>query len=127
MSDFSKYKILVVDDDDDLREILFDMITQEGFSCLTAHCGTKALEVAKSEKIDLVLTDMRMSDGDGMYLLKSLRLIHPTEPVVFFITGYTDVVESDFIANGAAKVYTKPFNTETLLSHIKKYLVGNRK
>ena len=119
MKDLKKYTILVVDDDIDLREVISSVIEEIGFTTLMADCGSRAVEIIKSTKVDLVLTDMRMPNGDGLFLLEKIRALDPQNPIVFFITGYSDISDQQFIAKGASKVFPKPFDRDLLVAEIK--------
>ena len=66
-------KILVVEDDETLRKILKDKLTQEGFTLLTAKDGEEGLEAALKSKPDLILLDVIMPKMDGVDMLKKLR------------------------------------------------------
>jgi len=122
MQDLSKYKLLVVDDDPDFRAIMSSIIEEAGFSTISADSGIQALEKIKSNSIDLVITDMRMPNGDGLFLLEKIRERHPKNPVVIFVTGYSDISESEFMAKGAYKVFPKPFDRKFLIAEVKKSL-----
>ena len=122
MQDLKKYTILIVDDDADLRAIMSTIFEERGFTILTADCGTGALEVFKSNKINLILTDMRMPNGDGLFLLEKIRELDPKNPPIIFVTGYSDISENEFIAKGAAKVFTKPFDRRLLVAEVKRSL-----
>lgn len=122
MKEFKKYTILVVDDDIDLREVIAAIIEEIGFTTLVADCGNRAIEIIRSTQVDLVLTDMRMPNGDGLFLLDKIRALDPKKPIVFFITGYSDISEQEFITRGAAKVFPKPFDRNLLVAEIKRVL-----
>lgn len=122
MEDLKKYKILVVDDDDDLREIMFSIFQAQGFTVLEADNGIKAFDIVQKEKVDLLVSDIRMPGGDGLTLLQKVRLYNPKIPVVIFVTGFTDVSVADCIKKGALQVFPKPFNQKELVVAVKKAL-----
>ena len=68
-----KMKILIVDDDGSLRNVLKDKISHEGFMALTASDGEEGLKIAIKEKPDLILLDVIMPKVDGIKMLKNLR------------------------------------------------------
>jgi CheY-like chemotaxis protein len=110
----SAFTILVVDDETDLREAIAFDFKRKGFTVLTAESGNSALELVKSNKIDLVISDIRMPDGDGIFLLEQLRLQGIETPLIF-ITGFSDYSEATCIAKGAIRVVAKPFDRKALL------------
>jgi len=104
--------ILIVDDEPDLREFLADEIRMIGASVYEAENGRKAFEIVKNEKIDAIISDIRMPDGDGVELLDRVRSENPGIPVLIFITGYTDLSGADAYNKGAEAIIAKPFNFE---------------
>ena len=122
MSKPQKKVILVVDDDQDLCEVIKFFFEMENFEVLTAHGGRVALEIIKSRHVDIVLTDVRMPDGDGIELLHETMLRNVNTPVVMLITGYMDLPVSDAYNLGACAVFSKPFDFDDLLPRIRKIL-----
>ncbi|MBC7466730.1 MAG: response regulator [Bdellovibrio sp.] len=120
--DLTKYKILVVDDDDDLREIMFSIFKAQGFTVFEADNGKKAYEIVTSENIDMLISDIRMPGGDGLTLLEKVKSYNPTIPIVIFVTGFSDVSVSECIKKGAKNVFSKPFNQKELVSYVKESL-----
>jgi len=80
-------RILVVDDDQGMREFLEIMLTREGYRVTTVGDGGKALNQCRKEKIDLVITDLRMPKMDGIGFLREIKHISP-ETMVILITAY---------------------------------------
>lgn len=119
MTDLSKYKLLIVDDDSELREIICSIFEAYGFTVRSAHSGTSAFEIVKKEPIDLIVSDMRMADGDGMMLLEKVREHDPDVPIVIFITGFTDVSKEECLKKGALEVINKPFDRQKLVDRVK--------
>ncbi len=118
MPDFKNYTILVVDDDPDIRELISAIFLRVGYKTLTADCGLNALEIVNSTSIDVVVTDIRMPNGDGLFLLEKIRTRDPKVPIVFIVTGYSDISESEFISKGATKVFLKPFSQILLVDEV---------
>jgi YesN/AraC family two-component response regulator len=80
-------RILIVDDEDGIREVLRDFFQDQGFEVSEAADGTGALEMVRKEHFDVVLTDLRMPGLDGITLLKEIRHIHP-DVATLILTGY---------------------------------------
>ena len=120
-------RILVVDDEEAIREIVCSMLVSASYRCQQAASGNKALAVLNSgEQFELVLTGLMMPDLDGMELLKSIKLQYPTLPVVF-ITGVHDVmVALACIRQGASDYLLKPFERRQLLATIRRALENHR-
>lgn len=122
MTDLKKYTILVVDDDLDLRELMFSIFEMQGFNVLSADSGNSAFELVKTETINLIVSDMRMPSGDGMQLLKNVRDYNSAIPIVIFVTGFSDISVEECLAKGANAVFTKPFNQRDLINSVKTQL-----
>lgn len=119
----SAKKILVVDDEEGLREVLKDDLEFSGYTVYTASSGNEALEIIKTTPVDLVLSDICMADGDGVFLLKEIKKIYPGIPIVALITGFSNHTESEVLAFGAEALFNKPYDFDLLLSSIQKMLL----
>jgi CheY-like chemotaxis protein len=109
------HTLLIVDDEVDLREILAFQFKKDGFNVLEASNGKEAFELVKSNKIDLVITDIQMPGGNGVELLDNIKQHNSEVPVVLFITGFTDISVEDAFHKGAEAVFAKPFDRKVLL------------
>ncbi|RFM28623.1 sigma-54-dependent transcriptional regulator [Deminuibacter soli] len=115
-------RILVVDDDRDLCLLLHRFLTKKGFEVTEAFSAKKALEILDSVKPDLVLSDFRLEDTDGLSLLNSIKEKYPAMPVII-ITGYSDIKTAvEIIKMGAYDYVTKPLFPEEILVTIKNAL-----
>jgi DNA-binding NtrC family response regulator len=102
-------KILVVDDEVDLQEILCDELKLAGADVFSASNGADALNLIASEgPFDVILSDIRMPGGNGLDLLQEVMKLRP-RPVVVLVTGYADTTEAEAKKLGAAAVLEKPF------------------
>ena len=108
------HSILVVDDELLIRDLLYDFFLAQGWEISVAEDGEKALEILRSRKVDLVLTDIKMHRMDGLELTSEIRHSYPDIPVVL-MTGFPSV-ESAVAAlrSQAADYITKPFNINQL-------------
>ncbi len=112
--------ILVVDDEREIRRLLRDVFLVEGATVLEAHNGKLALEIVKARQIDVVFSDIRMPDGDGIELLEEIKKYNPKIPVVFMITAFDGQAEKVALAKGAAQVFHKPFSLKAILSEVRR-------
>jgi DNA-binding response OmpR family regulator len=115
-------RILIVDDESGIRDSLKDYFELEGFDVVTAQSGNEAIALITASHFDLVLSDIRMPNGDGRYLLKSIRQLNFSQPVVVLMSGYSDLSLEEAFAEGAADLIPKPFNPVELLNNVKSYL-----
>ncbi len=106
--------ILVVDDDESLREFLEILLQKEGYRVVTAATGEEALERLDEEDVSLVISDIRMPGMDGVSLLKAIKGRWPEIPVVL-ITAFASMDSAvDAMKEGAWDYLTKPFRIEEL-------------
>ncbi|SMF62085.1 response regulator [Pseudobacteriovorax antillogorgiicola] len=110
--------ILVVDDEADLCEILQFDLEDVGYKTLTASQAHEALNQIEKNHVDLVVSDIRMPGGDGVYLLDSLREKDIENPPVVFVSGFADITVDEAYHKGVNSVFSKPLATEKLLSYI---------
>lgn len=103
-----------MDDEDDLREAMVYDFKRRGFSVLSAASGINALRQIESHKVDLVVSDIRMPEGDGFFLLEKIRA-SGRKTLVIFITGYSGYTEKECLEKGALKVFGKPFDRKLLM------------
>jgi CheY-like chemotaxis protein len=115
---FSNFSLLIVDDDEGLRGTLCDFFEGEGAKVYSANNGEEALQIALIEKIDLILSDIRMPVMDGIELLKSLNKSEHTVPLVWFMSGQSDLKEDGALALGAEGLLNKPLKLATVLDKI---------
>lgn len=108
-------KILVVDDDLSLLDLLVDTLTSIGYQAVGARGGAEALERLKDQSFDLLISDIKMADVDGLSLLRSVRSLYPNLPVLF-ISG---VESPEIIGRARADGFlAKPFR----ISHIEELI-----
>lgn len=106
-------KVLIVDDDPVLNEINQQIFLTIGVESDLASSGNEAFKLFSSNSYDLVLSDIRMPDGDGIDLLKRIRAI--SDIPVILLTGMSDLEESELKALGANAVLNKPVQIDTLI------------
>jgi two-component system OmpR family response regulator len=112
-------RVLVVDDEVNIAELISMALRYEGFEVATAHTGTKAVSVAKTFRPDSVVLDMMLPDFDGMEVLRRMRSSDPGVPVLFLTAR--DSVE-DRVAGltaGGDDYVTKPFSLEEVVARLR--------
>lgn len=117
-------KILVVDDEELLRDIISELFEIEGAQTQKADSGLKAIEMYKKNKYDFVFSDVRMANGTGIDLAKGLFKINP-KAVLFLCTGYSDVGRDELLNLGVREVFSKPFDAEELIQRISELMLTN--
>jgi two-component system, NtrC family, response regulator HydG len=115
-------RILIIDDDMDMCQLLSHFLKRKGFETDTAHTGNKGLTKFNESKFDVVLCDFRLGDMDGRKVLEKVKAINPNV-VVIIITGYSDVkMAVEVMRHGAFDYITKPLIPEEVISVINKGL-----
>ena len=121
----SGMRILLVEDDADLREAISDTLELAGTQVFAVAGGAQALQVLGAEAVDLVVSDVNMDGMDGHALLRRIREHHPQVPVVL-ITAYGSIERSvQAMRDGAADYLVKPFAPALLLDAVARYGAGN--
>lgn len=108
-------KILIVDDETDLRETIRFELEMNGASVVEASGGHEAFKISQEQSFDLVLSDVRMPAGDGVELLQNLMAVDFRRPVVMLITGFSDLPPEQAYQMGASAFLSKPFDPERLI------------
>src|SRR5450432_3335504 len=115
-------KILVIDDDRDMRMVLAKYLSKFNYQVIEASSGKSALDVLEKEESDLILCDFKLGDMDGIALLTKIKEKHAHIPLIF-ITGYGDIkIAVEVMRLGAYDYVTKPLFPEEILLTIKKAL-----
>lgn len=120
-------KILIIDDDQDIRLLLNRFLSKNGFSTETASNGEDAIELLKQNNFDLILCDFKLPDINGLELIPKIKILNP-EASVIIITGYSDVkVAVKTIKLGAYDYVTKPLYPDEILLTIQQALANKNK
>ena len=123
----SAERILVVDDEETIREIVTAMLHTSGYQCQQASSGKQALAMLNSgEGFELVLSDLMMADMDGIGLLERTKEKYPEMPVVMVTAVHDISVALAAIRNGAYDYLLKPFEREQLLATVRRALENRR-
>ena len=115
-------KILIIDDDVELCELLVEFLHNEGFEAASANNGIAGLELLESEQPDLVIMDIMMPRLNGLDTLKQLRNKNINLPVIMLTARGDDVDKIVGLELGADDYLSKPFNPRELSARIKAIL-----
>lgn len=120
--DFLKGKtLLVVDDEVDLRDIMASELEFMGANVFQAGNITAAKDILKGNKVDLIVSDIRMPGGTGVDLLDYVKSLNPSTPPVVLITGFADITIEDAFNRGAEVLLSKPFKLDDLIQVVERY------
>lgn len=108
-------KILLIEDDISFCKMLENFLIKKSFLVTTAFTAEEAKTKIKSQNFDLIITDLRLPNYDGIQLMSEFKTAYPTIPVIL-MTGYADVTTAvKALKNGATDYISKPFNPEEVL------------
>ncbi len=120
-------RIIVVDDETAVRDMVCSFLSQAGYECLPVNSGREALAILRStDGISIVLSDLIMEGMDGLTLLAKMRQEHPEIPVVMVTAVHDISVALAAIRNGAYDYLLKPFEREQLLAMVRRALETRR-
>lgn len=108
----SKYTILVVEDEEPLRSVIVSFLSKLGHSSLTANDGVEALDKIKGNKIDAVITDIKMPNMDGIILTSEISRQYPELPVMVMTAFDEEYSAGTAISVGAREFIKKPFSLD---------------
>jgi len=113
MKDFEGKTVLIVDDEQEIRELLKEEFEYYGAIVLEAANGKIAAQIFEERPSDFVVTDIRMPGGDGIELLRKIKAGNREFPVLV-MSAYSDISRNEAIELGADAFFSKPFNLEKL-------------
>jgi len=117
-----KKKALVIDDEQIVLDSVSQLLTDENYEVDVSLSGREGLDWAIERKYDVVLTDIRMPDIGGMKVLRDVKRVHPSLPVII-ITGYATTKSAvQAMKLGAADYIEKPFEPEELIESVSRAL-----
>lgn len=115
-------KILVIDDDASDRDLLAAVLTKRGYEVILADNGGTGLMLCHRRTPDAVVLDLNMPGIDGRGILRQLRILHPTLPVVVFSGHSTEEIEQEMLNQGATACIQKAFSLDQLGSALQEVL-----
>ena len=115
-------KILVIDDDARDRGLLVAVLEERGYEIILADHGGAGLMLCHRRTPDAVVLDLNMPGIDGRSILRQLRILHPTLPVVVFSGLSTDEIELEMLNQGATACIQKAFSLDQLGSALQEVL-----
>lgn len=119
-------QILIVDDDNELREAIVDTLMLTGYACVEASSGEEALNLLTRRHVDMVISDIQMGGMDGHTLLNSIHEKYPQLPVLL-MTAYANIDGAvRAMRDGAIDYLSKPFAPEVLLNQVSRYVPVNK-
>jgi DNA-binding NtrC family response regulator len=114
----NKKKILVVDDDDFMRETVGDVLIEKGYKVAVADSGESAIEEYKKESYDIILLDLKMRGIDGFETFQEIKKINPSAIAIIMTAYFYEEIITDCLREGAFGVLYKPLDMDKVLEQI---------
>ena len=108
------FKLLIVDDEEPIRNVLKEHFELDDYQVFTAESGNKALELISNVDIDFIISDIRMPDGDGEMLLRKVRERDNDVPLVLLVSGFSELSREKALELGALDYLAKPFDLKVV-------------
>ncbi len=115
----NRYKILVVEDESNIRSFAKAILEANGYQVLTAETCTNGIMMFSSHRPDLVLLDLGLPDKDGLDFIRTIRGQHETTPILVLSARTSETDKVDALDLGANDYITKPFSTAELLARVR--------
>ena len=115
-------KILVIDDEPGIRDLLDTLLSRKGYDVVLAESGQKGLEVFRRARPDVVVLDLKMPGMDGLTVLQQVRSLNPTQPVIMLTGAGTPDAELQARALGVTEFVEKAFSLHLLGDSLKRLL-----
>ncbi len=115
------YKVIVVDDEDNIKDLIKELLTLKGHKCFTASNGKEALEKLSSDNFDSAIIDIVMPEMDGITLTKEILKKYP-DIAIMVMTGFADYTAKEALDSGASDFINKPFNPNEFLMRFYKMM-----
>ena len=115
-------KILVIDDEQGIRNLLDALLSRKGYAIVLADGGLKGLELFRRERPDVVVLDLNMPDMGGVAVLEQIRALKPDQPVIVLTGAGTPEKEQQLHALGVSEFVEKEFSLHHLGDALKRLL-----
>jgi DNA-binding NtrC family response regulator len=116
-------RVLVVDDEEVVRDLLADFLNSFGYEVVCATNGREGLQAYTTGHFDVVISDLMMSPMDGLELLNLIKMVNP-EAIFIMITGYPSIETAmDAIKKGASDYISKPFHIDEIQLKIERAIL----
>src|SRR6266850_1313402 len=121
-ADLEEARVLVVEDDDEMRAFLDESLREEGYAVMTASNTLSAIVTLLADRIDVLVIDWKMPDLDGFALLSAVRRCFKDVPVIFVTAFARPDIEKRALEQGAFSFLPKPFRLSVLVAEIQRAL-----
>ena len=118
-------KILVIDDEEGIRNLLDTLLSRKGYAVILADGGRKGLELFRRERPDVIVLDLKMPEMDGMAVLQQIRNLNPGQPVIILTGAGLPEAEERLRTFGGSEYVEKEFSLHRLGDALKRALAAS--
>ena len=115
-------KVLVIDDEQGIRSLLDTLLSRKGYDVVLAESGRKGLELFRRERPDVLVLDLKMPEMDGLTVLRQIRSLNRSQPVIVLTGSRTAEMEQQVRALGVTEYIAKGFSLHLLGDALKRLL-----
>jgi CheY-like chemotaxis protein len=115
-------KILVIDDEQGIRDLLDTLLRRKGYDVVLAESGRQGLELFRRERPDVIVLDLKMPEMDGLTVLRQIKNLDPGKPVIILTGAGTAEAERQVRALGVTEYVEKEFSLHLLGDSLKRLL-----
>jgi CheY-like chemotaxis protein len=115
-------KILVIDDEQGIRDLLDTLLRRKGYDVVVAESGRQGLELFRRERPDVIVLDLKMPEMDGLTVLRQIKNLDPGKPVIILTGAGTAEAERQVRALGVTEYVEKEFSLHLLGDSLKRLL-----
>lgn len=116
-------RILVVDDEPDIRKMISDAFAEQGAVVMSAASGDEGFEIAETSAVDVIISDRRMPSGDGIALFDRISNLHGAAPYFVLISACAQTPPPELYERGVGAIFSKPFSIAGLVENVQQALV----
>ena len=116
-------KILVIDDEQGIRDLLDTLLRRKGYDVVLAESGQKGLDLFRRERPDVVVLDLKMPGMDGLAVLRQVRSLNPKQPVIVLTGAGTPEIEQQVRTLGVTEYVEKEFSLHLLGDSLNRLLI----
>lgn len=118
-------KILIIDDNIDLRDLIIEFLEEFGFNCIAKDSGKDAIDFLKNNSVDLIVSDLFMPNGDGFFVLNEVKKMELKTPIIISSGRDDNSVANEVLSLGAIKILKKPYMPKQMINEVSKILVNS--
>ena len=115
-------KVLVIDDEQSIRDLLDRLLRRKGYDVIVAESGQKGLECFRRARPDVIVLDLKMPEMDGLTVLRQIRSLNRSQPVIVLTGSRTAEMEQQVRALGVTEYIAKGFSLHLLGDALKRLL-----